>query len=94
MTAWREIRPFTEHLQARVDDNAEKLGEVPGYEHHLAVLVDRFDASTYDGLTDVPALPPEIDGLWVVHRWRHGEDWRAVWVARRGDTSWRVYALE
>lgn len=94
LTGWFDIGSFTEELQQAVNDNAEKLGEAKGLEHHLAVLVDRFDASTYPELTDVPHFAPELDVAWVVHRWRHGETWRAVWVVRVGDISWRVYGHE
>jgi hypothetical protein len=93
VTGWREIGSFAEDLQYAVDDNARKLGEAAHLEHHLAVLVDRFDASAYVELTDVPTFPPEIDVLWVVHRWKHGEEWHAVWVARPGGAEWRVYAI-
>jgi hypothetical protein len=94
LTGWFDIGPFTDELQEAVNDNAEKLGEPQGLEHHLAVLVDRFDASTYPELTALPFFPEELDVLWVVHRWRHGETWRAVWVARAGDDSWRIHGHE
>lgn len=93
LTGWREIGSFPDDVQHAVDDNAEKLGEAGRLEHHLTVLVDRFDASTLVEITCVPILPPEIDVVWVLHRWKHGEDWRAVWVARRGDADWRVFAV-
>jgi hypothetical protein len=38
-------------------------------EHHLGVIVDRFDASDFPHLTHPPEMPS-----WVVHRWRHGSD--------------------
>jgi hypothetical protein len=94
LTGWFDIGPFTEELQTTVDDNAKKLGEARGFEHHLAVLVDRFDASTYLELTALPRFAAELDVLWVVHRWRHGETWRAVWIARAGDVTWRVHGHE
>jgi hypothetical protein len=94
LTGWFDIGPFTEELQTAVDDNAKKLGEARGFEHHLAVLVDRFDASTYPELTALPRFATELDVLWVVHRWRHGETWRAVRVARAGDATWRVHGHE
>jgi hypothetical protein len=94
MTGWREIEPFSEDLRAAVESNAEKLREATGLEGHLAVSVDRFDASAFPQLTEVPTLPEEISVLWVAHPWRHGEESQAVWAARRGDTSWRVHRLE
>jgi hypothetical protein len=94
LSGWREIGSFSHHLQEAVDTNAQKLGEAAGLEGHLAILVDRFDASTYPELTEVPSLPPEVEVLWVVHRWEHGLNFRAVWSARRGETSWRVYELD
>lgn len=90
-TGVREIGGFTSELQDALDDNVSKLGEAGGLEHHLAVLADRFDASNYPALTAVPAFPTEVDMLWVVHRYRHGGDWLAVWAARRGDSVWRVH---
>jgi hypothetical protein len=45
-------------------------------------------------LTPPPAFPPELDCLWVVHRWRHLEDWLAVWVARSGDSAWRCISSQ
>jgi hypothetical protein len=94
MTGMREIGSFAEDLSRAVAENSGKLGEASGLEHHLAVLVDRFDASTEPALTGVPPLPRELDMLWVVHRYRHGGDWLAVWAARRGDSVWRVHRTE
>lgn len=94
VTGVREIGSFTRELASALDDNAEKLGEAQGFDRHLAVLVDRFDASTYPEQTPIPKFPPTLDVLWVVHRWRHGEDWLAVWVARSQDSEWRVHRLD
>lgn len=91
VTAWREIGGFGELLAAAVADNAAKLGEAHSFERHLAVLVDRFDASSHPALTQPPELPAEVDVLWVVRRWRHGGDFLAVWVLRRGEHEWRVH---
>ena len=67
MTGMRTIGSFADWLQDAIDDNAAKLGEVEGHERHLGVLVVRFDASTFPTETPVPALPPEIETLWIVH---------------------------
>jgi len=92
-TGMREIGSFADELSRAVADNSGKLGEAPGLELHLAVLVDRFDASTEPALTSVPSFPKELDMLWVVHRYRQGYDWLATWVARPGERAWRVHEV-
>lgn len=87
----RQFGPFNDELAKAVADNAKKLGDAGDLERHLAVLVDRFDFLADPELTPPPAFPPELDCLWVVHRWRHLQDWLAVWVARPGDSAWRVH---
>jgi len=91
ITDVRSIGPFDDLLQQAVDDNAAKLGEAVGYERHLAVYVLRFDASTSPDLTAPPRFPPEIDVVWVVHRYRDETERHTVWVARRADPEWRVH---
>jgi hypothetical protein len=94
ITSVREVVGFGRFLESVVEDNATKLGETgPGYEHHLGVIVDRFDASDFPHLTPPPELPAEVDVLWIVHRWRHGSDSRFAWRLSRGDDSWTVYEL-
>lgn len=94
VTSVREVVGFGRFLEAVVDDNALKLGETgQGYEHHLGVIVDRFDASDFPHLTSPPELPTEIDVLWIVHRWRHGSDSRFGWKLSRGDDDWTVYEM-
>ena len=87
----RVFGPFNDELAKAVGDNAKKLGEVQDLERHLAVLVDRFDLVPDSEATPPPAFPPELDCLWVVHRWHHLQDWLAVWVARPGERSWNVH---
>lgn len=84
----RIIGSFADWLQATIDDNAAKLAEAEGDEHHLGVLVLRFDASTFPEETPVPDLPGGVDVLWVVHVW--GARHAAVWRARRGEKSWAI----
>jgi hypothetical protein len=91
MTGARIIGGFSHPLKVAIDDNTEKLGNVRDHEHHLAVLVGRFDASTYPELTPVPAPPNEIDVLWIVTRyWSDGAP-TGVWLARREDSAWTLY---
>jgi hypothetical protein len=61
-------------------------------ERHLGVLVDRWGVLNESESTPLPQIPEEIDFLWVVHRWEQGYDWLPTWVARRGETTWRVHA--
>jgi hypothetical protein len=91
LSGGRQIVGFSEPLQAAVYDNAPKLGMVEGFERHLAVLVGRFDFSTYPEATAVPELPKVVDAIWVVTRDRLGGAPTGVWHARRGHTSWTVW---
>lgn len=94
VTSVREVVGFGPFLDAVVEDNAKKLGETGSeYEHHLGVIVDRFDASDFPHLTPPPELPADVDVLWVVHRWRHGSDTRFAWRLARGDKEWSVYEI-
>lgn len=86
------IGSFDDELRDRVGAKAGVLGEVGDLERHLGVLVHRWDVSNEPSSAAVPPMPSTIDVLWVVHRWEQGFDFRPVWVARRGDTAWRVYA--
>jgi hypothetical protein len=84
LTGARTIGGFSHPLKVAIDDNAEKLGNVRDHEHHLAVLVGRFDASTHPELTPVPALPIEIEVLWIVTRyWSDGAP-TGVWPLGAG----------
>lgn len=94
VTSVREVVGFGPFLDAVVEDNAGKLGETgPEYEHHLGLLVDRFDASDFPHLTPPPELPQEINVLWIVHRWHHGSESRYAWKLGRGGEEWNVYEL-
>jgi hypothetical protein len=92
MTGVRIIGGFGQYLSETIAGNAAKLGEASGHERHLAVLIDRFDAAPDPSLTQVPEMPPELDCLWVVHRWRTDADQLSAWVARSGDQEWRIHA--
>jgi len=79
-------------LEAAVAAKASKLRREEGLERHLGVFVRRWDVSNEVEDTPVPPeLPPEIDVLWVLHGWKQDSDRHPVWVARRGETVWRVY---
>lgn len=94
VTSVREVVGFGSFLDAVIDDNAAKLDETgTAYDHHLGVIVDRFDASAFPHLTPPPILPPEIDVLWIVHRWRHGPDSRSAWKLARSEQEWTVFEL-
>lgn len=82
---------FDDQLQERVNAKAGVLGQIPGLQRHLAVLVYRWDVSGDAESMPVPELPPTIDVLWVVHRWSHGRPEKEVWVTRRWQSSWSVY---
>lgn len=71
-----------------------ELGLERDLDRHLGVLVERWDRSNEPLDTPVPEIPAEIDVLWIVHAWRQGFDTYPVWVARRGDTAWRLYATD
>lgn len=92
MTSVRDVVGFGDDLENAIEDNARKLGEADRYEHHLAVYVERFNASRSSDLTPPPHLPDEIDVLWVVHQWRDHDERYPTWVVSRGDTEWRVDA--
>ena len=87
----RAIGSFSTELEGALSDNEAKLGEVGDLERHLAVLVERFDALSDPTLTPLPALPPTIDCLWVVHRWLDEDDRHTTWLGRRNATGWKVH---
>lgn len=88
------VRGFDEELRERVNAKAGVLGDVVDLQRHLAVLVHRWDVAGDTESMAVPELPPTIDILWVVHRWRHERDRPEIWVARRWSSSWSVHAPE
>jgi hypothetical protein len=90
MSEVRMIGGFPNDLQAVVDDNAAKFAGVQGYEHHLAVLIGRFDFSGEPQETTVPSFPEEIDRLWIVPSWATGDERIGVWSALRGGATWQV----
>jgi hypothetical protein len=94
MTVMRTFGPFNAELRRAVVDNLAKLEETGRLERHLAVFTDRFDVLLDPYETPPPPIPAGLDCLWVVPRWRHGEAWLGLWVARSGDRAWRVYAAE
>jgi hypothetical protein len=85
------IGGFEVDLQERVNAKADVLGEVGDLQRHLAVLVHRWDVSGDADSMPVPALPPTIDVLWVVHRWQHDRERPETWVTRRWRSSWSVH---
>jgi hypothetical protein len=86
------VRGFDVELRERIDAKADVLGEVGDLQRHLAVVVLRWDVSGDPESMAVPELPPTIDILWVVHRWRYERDRPEIWVARRGSSSWSVHS--
>jgi hypothetical protein len=85
------VGPLDE-LAGAVAAKAATLRREHDLERHLGVLVDRWDVLNESGATPLPQIPEEIDFLWIVHRWEQGYDWLPTWVARRGETTWRVHA--
>lgn len=85
---------FTPELAGALEAKREVLGLVGDHEHHLGVLLERWDRSNEPEDTPVPEIPEEIDVLWIVHAWRQGFAEYPVWAARRGNTAWRLYAAE
>ena len=86
------VGPFSDELHGALEAKRETLGLEQDLERHLGVWVDRWDVSNEPAHTPAPELPPEIDVLWVVHRWRESFDEAPVWVVRRRERSWRVHA--
>jgi hypothetical protein len=85
------VGSFTPELLGALEAKREVLALVPNVERHLSVLVERWDRSNEPEETPVPEIPAEIDVLWIAHAWRQGFEGYPVWVARRGESSWRVY---
>jgi hypothetical protein len=85
---------FSEPGEERIPASRMKPSVTPGTTSSgiSAFLVDRWDVLNESGATPLPQIPEEIDFLWVVHRWEQGYDWLPTWVARRGETTWRVHA--
>lgn len=88
------VLSFTPELDRALERKREVLRLERDYERHLGVLVERWDRSNDPEATPVPEIPPEIDFLWIVHAWRQAFDEYSVWVARRGETAWRVYGTD
>lgn len=86
------IGSFSRELERAVHAKVATLAREHDLERHLGVLVDHWDVSNEAEETPVPEIPTEIDVLWVVHRWKQHFEWLPVWVTRRGETTWRVYA--
>jgi hypothetical protein len=89
MTDVKERVSFSGGLTAAIRSNLQKL-ELAALPQHLAILVDRIDASPTPSVTSVPPLDG-LERLWVVQPWgqRHGA--LGVWVAGEADREWRVY---
>jgi hypothetical protein len=85
------IESFAPELFHALEEKREVLGLEHDLEGHLGVLVERWDRSNEPQETPVPEFPAEIDVLWIVHAWF--ELGYPVWVARRGETMWRVYEI-
>lgn len=86
------VGSFSSELDKAIEAKRETLRLVSHLEGHLGVLLHRWDRSSAQEDTPVPRIPDEIDVLWIVHAWRTWlDDAHPVWVARRGETSWRVY---
>ncbi len=85
-----EIVGFADPLAHAIEDNKAKLGMARPRETHLAVAVNRFDASRFSHETPVPALPAELDRVWIVHRWDGHLGLPGVWSARSGDVVWTL----
>ena len=86
------IGSFSAELERAIDAKRRTLTLSRDLETHLGVMVDRWDVSNEPHETPAPELPPEVDVLWLVHRWAQELESSPVWVARRGDSDWRVCA--
>jgi hypothetical protein len=90
MTDVKDMGSFSAGLEDAIYANRMKLEEARGLRPHLAILIDRSDASPTPEMTSVPELDG-IERLWVIQPWARGSETRGVWVAASGDTHWRVY---
>jgi hypothetical protein len=86
------ITGFEEGLRAVIRENAQKLGEARPRRTHLAIDVARFDASRYPHQTPPGRLPPEIDMVWVVHRYGP-RTLPNVWSLARGEVEWHQHSI-
>jgi hypothetical protein len=84
------IEGFADLLDQAIADNAAKLGRARPRQTHLAVLVNRFDASRFPTETPIPRLFEEVDVLWVIHRWHNHLQLPKVWWATRGSMEWSL----
>lgn len=83
---------FREELDGAMARKIGTLRREHDLERHLGVYLRRWDRSSEPEDTPVPEIAYEIDVLWVVHAWRREAfDYPPLWVARRGETAWRVY---
>lgn len=82
-------RGFATLLRFAIADNVEKLKEVRPRETHLFVTVG-LSVSVDPAVTPPPALPDEVDVLWVyLGYWNAKADYR-LWRTRRGDPRWQL----
>lgn len=95
LAGWSGMTPiegFEDLLAYEVDANAAKLqaARQGKRETHLAVEVRSFYCSREPSLTPAPALPEDVDVLWVFFRW-HNDGRAGAWESRRGDAQWRLH---
>jgi hypothetical protein len=87
------VETLSPDLREALEAKRQVLGLQNDLERHLGVYVERWDRSNEPEDTNVPEIPPEIDVLWIVHAWKQlFEDDYPVWVVRRGQATWRLYA--
>lgn len=89
-----EISGFSDRLALEVARNATKLGQAAPRESHLAVLSYDLLASRLPTKTAPPELPSQVDYLWVIHSWPETPGLVEVWLAARGESSWRRAQVE
>lgn len=88
-----EISGFSDRLAIEVGRNVAKLREAAPREGHLAVLSYDFQASRLPEKTEPPELPIGVDFLWVIHSWPQTPGLVEVWVATRGQSTWRRFQV-
>lgn len=86
------VSGFDLALREVVRSNSRKLDQARPRRTHLAVDVARFDASRYPHQTPPPELPPEIDMLWIIHRYGP-TNLPGVWSLSRGEEEWLQHSM-
>lgn len=77
-----------DHLERAVNENVSKLREARPRETHLAIVVHDYHVSRDPQESQLLALPPELDCLWIIHSWPADDGRLLIWRHVRDGDGW------